>query len=79
MNEYAIPTKLTINGDTIDVFHGRTADRQRCAIAHFFDGPGGWGITMNIRYEELSEFLESPSHQQAFVTFAKIKLGMEAV
>lgn len=77
MNEYAIATKITINGDTIDVFHGRTTDRQRCALAHF-DGPDGWGVTMNIRYEELSAFLESPSHQQAFVTFAKSKLGMEA-
>lgn len=76
MREQAIAT-LVLDGDIIDVIHGRTSDQQPCAIAHF-NGQDGWGVTMNIRTEELDTFLESPAHQRAFVTFAKIKLGMEA-
>ncbi|HEQ3533766.1 TPA: hypothetical protein VGS95_002081 [Vibrio parahaemolyticus] len=48
---------------------------EKCAVA-YFAGPEGWGVTMNIRIEELESFVNKPDWQKRFVVFAKEKLGM---
>ena len=70
-------TSLNVGNERIEVLEGRTQTHEKCAIA-YFAGPEGWGITMQIRLDELECFLERPDWQQQFVLFAKQKLGMEA-
>ena len=70
-------TSLSVGEDRIHVFEGRTETYEKCAVA-YFAGPDGWGVTMNIRLEELESFVNTADWQQRFVEFAKEKLGMVA-
>ncbi len=70
-------TSLNVGNERIEVLEGRTQTHEKCAIA-YFAGPEGWGITMQIRLDELECFLERPDWQKQFVHFSKQKLGMEA-
>ncbi|EIU6868814.1 hypothetical protein [Vibrio parahaemolyticus] len=74
--KYKKITSLSVDEDKIQVFEGRTATFEKCAVA-YFAGPEGWGVTMNIRIEELESFVNKPHWQKRFVVFAKEKLGME--
>ncbi|HBC3447581.1 TPA: hypothetical protein KDY51_001438 [Vibrio parahaemolyticus] len=75
--KYKKITSLSVDEDKIQVFEGRTATFEKCAVA-YFAGPEGWGVTMNIRIEELESFVNEPDWQKRFVVFAKEKLGMVA-
>ncbi|MFH4586448.1 hypothetical protein [Vibrio alginolyticus] len=66
---------LTIDADTIQVYEGRTATFEKCAVA-YFAGPCGWGVTMNIKLEDLNRFTNDPVWQKRFIDIAKEKLGM---
>ncbi|RZQ00232.1 hypothetical protein [Vibrio vulnificus] len=70
-------TSLTVGEDTIELYNGRTSNYEECVVA-CFQGPEGWGVTMNIRPEELDGFVSNQFWQSAFIAFAKNKLGMEA-
>ncbi|HAT8540532.1 TPA: hypothetical protein RQK07_003321 [Vibrio vulnificus] len=70
-------TSLTVGEDTIALYNGRTSNYEKCVVA-YFQGPDGWGVTMNIRPEELDGFVSNQFWQSAFIAFAKKKLGVEA-
>lgn len=70
-------TSLTIGEDTIALYNGRTINYEECVVA-YFQGPDGWGVTMNIRPEALDGFVSNQFWQSAFIAFAKNKLGMGA-
>ncbi|OEA64479.1 hypothetical protein BBM68_05325 [Vibrio parahaemolyticus] len=70
-------TSLSVDGNQIQVLEGRTDAYEQCAVA-YFAGPDGWGVTMNIRLEELESFVNTLEWQKRFVEFAKDKLGMVA-
>ncbi|TOG86590.1 hypothetical protein CGI91_22850 [Vibrio parahaemolyticus] len=74
--KYKKITSISVDEDTIHVYEGRTAAYEKCAVA-YFAGPDGWGVTMNIRIEELESFLNEPDWQKRFIEFAKEKLGIE--
>ncbi|MEH0087810.1 hypothetical protein AB6D72_07570 [Vibrio alginolyticus] len=69
-------TSVIAGDDVIQILEGRTKTYEKCVIA-YFAGPGGWGITMTIRLEEIEGFLKSPDTQRLFVKFSKEKLGIE--
>lgn len=68
-------TSITLGDDTIDIIEGRTIEHEKCAVAHLA-GPDGWGVTMNIRLNELACFISKPEWQRQFIAFAKDKLGV---
>ncbi|MBG0760916.1 hypothetical protein BOO22_16015 [Vibrio cidicii] len=70
-------TSLTVGEDTIELYNGRTSNYEECVVA-YFQGPDNWGVTMNIRPEELDSFVDKTEWQSAFIAFAKNKLGMGA-
>ncbi len=67
---------ISIDGDSIHIFEGRTVTHQKCAEV-YFAGPQGWGITMNISLDSVERFAKSVEHQRRFIGLAKEKLGIE--
>ncbi|MCZ2368183.1 hypothetical protein [Vibrio diabolicus] len=69
---------LAIGEDQIHVLEGRADTYEKCAVA-YFAGEDGWGVTMNIQFEELESFTNSLAWQKRFIEVAKEKLGMGTV
>lgn len=66
---------ISVDGDKIHIFEGRTLTHQKCAEV-YFAGPQGWGITMNISLDSVESFANSIEYQKRFVGLARDKLGI---
>lgn len=69
-------TSIVIGGERIEIVEGRTPNYEKCAVA-YFAGPEGWGVTMDIQFDELETFVNDAQWQKKFIAFAKEKLGIE--